>query len=173
MRGPRPRLSPTGRIDAIVRLGSGLQAMATEHGIHNVFDDGGYKELILLTLFGLKKLSREGDDATDLHGNRYEVKTVARVGSRGAMKRTLSVTTEHTLTRANIDRYRRVQLWIIAVFNQSEPEAIYEIEPSQLEDPYFREWERRILEMERARTASDAPPHINNPKIPLRYIELH
>src|SRR6266851_8376009 len=131
---PRPRLTPTGRIDGIIRLGVELQVMATRHGIHNVFDDSGYKELILLTLFGLRKLEREGDDAEDSAGNRYEVKTVARVDSRGHVKRSLSVTTEHTLTRANVDRYRRVQLWIIAVFNQSEPEAIYEIEPSKLED---------------------------------------
>src|SRR6266511_4188859 len=108
----RPRLIPTGRIDAIIELGSQLQDLATEHRIHNVFDDGGYKELILLTLFGLKKLEREGDDATDADGNRYEVKTVARVDSRGRVKRNLGITTEHTLTRANIERYRRVQLWI-------------------------------------------------------------
>jgi len=171
--GAQPRLTPTGRIEAIVKLGIELQSMAGRHGIHNVFDDGGYKELILLTLFGLRKLDREGDDAEDAEGNRYEVKTVARVDSRGRTKASLSVTTEHTLTRANVERYRRVQLWIIAVFKQSQPEAIYEIEPSKLEGPFFRVWDERLRAMEAARTADDAPPHINNPKIPLGFIAKH
>jgi hypothetical protein len=167
-----PRLVPTGDIREVVEMGIALQAVATEHNIHNVFDDGGYKELLLLRLFNLRKLYREGDDAEDEEGRRYEIKTVARVSSIGEMKRTLGVTTEHTLTQANVDRYRAVFLWIIAVFNQSEPEAIYEITPAALE-PFFSTWETRLAEMQAVADPGSAPVHINNPKIPLKYVIEH
>lgn len=60
-----PYLRPVGNIDMLIGYGRALQEMARVHGIHNVFDDNGYKDLILLTLFGLRKLGREGDDAVD------------------------------------------------------------------------------------------------------------
>src|SRR5262245_13899829 len=84
---PRPLLIPSGDIAPIVALVGQLQARASEHNIHNVFDDGGYKELLLLTLFDLQKLHRTGDDAADREGRRYEIKTVARVSSAGTRKR--------------------------------------------------------------------------------------
>jgi Restriction endonuclease PvuII len=130
-------LTPTGDITGIVELGAKLQAEASQHNIHNVFDDGGYKELLILTLFNLKKLSRIGDDAVDADGRQYEIKTVARVSATGKRKSHLSITTEHTLTIENLQRYRNVQLWIVAVFDQAQPEAIYEITPAAL-DPTFR-----------------------------------
>jgi hypothetical protein len=168
----KPILTPTGDVDPIIELGAKLQEIATNYGIHNVFDDGGYKELILLTLFRLHKLHREGDDAEDNEGNRYEIKTVARMSSHGKAKRSLGVTTEHTLTRANIARYRKVKLWIIAVFDQSKPEAIYEILPGALE-PYFAKWESQIIQQEKVRVDTGAPPHINNPKIPLEHVKRY
>src|SRR6266536_2089779 len=118
-----PRLVPTGDIRPIIELGIQLQTEASGHHIHNVFDDGGYKELILLRLFNLRKLAREGHDAVDANGQYYEIKTAARVSSSGKRKTSLGVTTEHTLTKANIERYRRAFLWIVAVFDQSHPET--------------------------------------------------
>lgn len=165
-----PRLVPTGDIRPIIELGLRLQEMATAHHIHNVFDDGGYKELLLLTLFNLTKLGREGDDAEDPQGRRYEIKTVARMSSAGVRKRSLGITTEHTLTHANIERYRRTFLWIVAVFDQARPEAIYEITPAKLE-PFFAKWEAALDRQEGVRSPDSAPSHINNPKIPLRFIE--
>lgn len=164
------RLIPAGDIRAIVELGAQLQVAASKHNIHNVFDDGGYKELLLLRLFNLTKLEREGDDAIDPDGRRYEIKTVARVSSRGVRKASLQVTTEHTLTLANIERYRKTFLWIVAVFDQAQPEAIYEVDPHHLE-PYFSTWERRLLEQEALKAEGGAPVHLNNPKIPLSHIE--
>lgn len=168
----RPRLVPSGDIRDVVDLGIALQAIATEHNIHNVFDDGGYKELLLLQLFDLRKLYRVGDDARDRRGRRYEIKSVARVSSAGERKTSLNVTTEHTLTQANIDRYRTVYLWIVAIFNQSEPEAVYEVAPSELE-PYFQRWQDKLLQMEQLAGPGSAPVHLNNPKIPLRYVVEH
>lgn len=165
-------LTITGDISRVVELGIKLQELASSYGIHNVFDDGGYKELILLTLFGLRKLSREGDDAEDTQGRRYEMKTVARVDARGRRKNSLAVTTEHTLTIANIHRYRRTHLWIIAIFDQSNLEGIYEVTPGQLE-PYFARWESRLQAQEVLHQTGGAPPHLNNPKIPLWFVRKH
>ena len=165
----QPRLVPSGDIRPLVEMGFALQTIATEHNIHNVFDDSGYKELLLLRLFNLRKLYREGDDAEDELQRRYEIKTVARVSSTGEVKRSLGVTTEHTLTQANIERYRAVYLWIVAVFKQSEPEVIYEITPGELE-PFFKEWEIRLAGMQALAEPRSAPVHINNPKIPLWHV---
>lgn len=165
-----PYLRPVGDIRMLIGYGRALQDMAAVHGIHNVFDDNGYKDLLLLTLFGLRKLGREGDDAVDGEGRQFETKTVARVSSKGVRKATLSVTTEHTMTLANIERYRRTFMWIVAVFNGAEPEAIWEIKASALE-PFFAEWERKLRELdEYERPVRD---HLNNPKIPLKFIAEH
>jgi hypothetical protein len=165
-----PHLVPSGDVQSVIELGHRLQEEASKHDLHNVFDDGGYKELLLLRLFSLRKLTREGDDAEDEEGRRYEIKTVARVSSVGVRKNSLSITTEHTLTQANIDRYRNVFLWIIAVFDQSKPEAIFEITPAALE-PYFATWEQKLINQ--GQTLGGAPNHINNPKIPLKHVARH
>lgn len=165
-----PVLEPTGDIEQLLMQGTEIQAVATIRGIHNVFDDGGYKELLMLSLFNLRKLSRGGDDAEDADGRRYEMKTVARVNSAGERKTSLSITTEHTLTQANIDRYRATFLWIVAVFDQSLPEVIYEISPAKLER-YFAAWEAKLAAQ--GQPAGGAPNHMNNPKIPLTWIARH
>lgn len=162
-----PVLVPEGDISALLELGIKIQEAATLHEIHNVFDDGGYKELLILSLFNLRKLEREGDDAEDADGRRYEIKTVARVSSTGKRKNSLSITTEHTLTQTNIDRYRATFLWIVAVFDQVQPEVIYQIQPSKLE-PYFAKWEGQLARQ--GQPQGGAPNHINNPKIPLTFI---
>jgi hypothetical protein len=167
---PIRQLTPTGDAEAILELGRQLQLIATENGIHNVMTDNGYQELVVLTLFGLTKLRREGNDASDAEGREYELKTVGRVSAAGVRKVSLSITTEHTLTHANIARYRSVFLWVIAVFDRTLPEAIYEITPAALE-PYFAKWEATLL----ARDPSGTDPlnHMNNPKIPLGFIIRH
>lgn len=162
-------LRPTGEITELIKMGVALQTLATARHIHNVFDDNGYKDLLVLTLFGLTKLRREGDDAKDDQERRYEMKTVARVSSDGRRKvdNQLHVTTEHTMTLANIKRYREVFLWVVAIFDQAKPEAIYEITPDKLE-PYFKLWEERL-----SATGPDGVvlrDHINNPKIPYTFI---
>lgn len=162
-----PYLRPVGDIRGLIGYGRALQEMAAVHGIHNVFDDNGYKDLILLTLFGLTKLGREGDDAVDALGRQFETKTVSRMSSKGVRKSVLSITTEHTMTLANIARYRKTFMWIVAVFDGAQPEAIWEIKTPALE-PYFSAWEARLLEID----AYERPvrDHLNNPKIPLKFI---
>ena len=163
----KPILRPIGDIAPLLSRGVELQRIASEHGIHNVFADNGYQELVLLTLFGLRKLRREGNDAEDPEGRQYELKTVARISSDGIPKRSLGVTTEHTLTYANIERYRNAHLWIVAVFAQSTPELIYQITPQALE-PFFLKWERQLHDQDP--TGDIERNHINNPKIPLGFV---
>ena len=165
-----PVLRPAGDISLLLARGIDLQAIASERGLHNVFADNGYQELVLLTLFGLRKLRREGNDAADAEGRQYELKTVSRISSDGIRKRSLGITTEHTLTYANIERYRLAYLWIVAVFAQSTPELIYEIAPGSLE-PFFHKWERQLREQDP--TGILERNHINNPKIPLLFIQQH
>jgi hypothetical protein len=167
---PGPYLRPVGGIDMLIGYGRALQEMATVHGIHNVFDDNGYKDLILLTLFGLKKLGREGDDAVDASGRQFETKTVARLSSKGVRKTNLSITTEHTMTIANIERYRHSFLWIVAVFDGATPEAVWEISPRALE-PFFSKWEALLRETDD--TGRLVRDHLNNPKVALAYIHEH
>jgi hypothetical protein len=167
---PIRRLNPTGDANEIIELGRQLQELATRHGIHNVMTDNGYQELVMLTLFGLTKLRREGNDARDEDGEEYELKTVGRTSSDGVRKATLSITTEHTLTHANIARYRAVSLWVIGVFDRTLPEIIYEITPAALE-PFFARWEQRLRENDPSGT--DPLNHINNPKIPLKFVAEH
>lgn len=95
----------TGEVEHLIKIGTDLQRFATAAGIHNVMTDNGYQELILLTMFGLRKLRREGNDAVDDEGREYELKTVGRTSSDGRRKTSLSVTSEHTMTLANIERY--------------------------------------------------------------------
>ncbi|WP_405797874.1 hypothetical protein [Streptomyces sp. NBC_01506] len=167
-------LRPHGDIQDIVQLGLELQRHASKRRIHNVFDDGGYKELLLLELFNLKKGGgRTGNDALDAFDREYEIKTVARISTKGERKSSLSVTTEHTLTLENIDRYRKVHLWLIAIFEQSTPEMIYEIQPSKLEADYFSRWEVKLRNQIESLRDGGARPHLNNPKIPLSYIAKH
>ena len=49
----------TGEVEHLIKIGTDLQRYATAAGIHNVMTDNGYQELILLTMFGLRK--RDGD----------------------------------------------------------------------------------------------------------------
>jgi hypothetical protein len=163
-------LRPSGNIAPLVARGAELQAIANERDLYNVFSDNGYHELILLTLFDLRKLRREGNDAADAQGRQYELKTVARISSDGVPKRSLGITTEHTLTYANIERYRRAYLWIVAVFAQSTPELIYEIPPSELE-PFFQKWESQLRRQDQ--DGMTERNHINNPKIPLVFVRQH
>lgn len=167
---PIRRLRVTGEVEHLIKIGTDLQRFATAAGIHNVMTDNGYQELILLTMFGLRKLRREGNDAVDDEGREYELKTVGRTSSDGRRKSSLSVTTEHTMTLANIERYRAAHLWIIAIFDQSLPEVIYEITPAALE-PYFSAWATRLDERDGDwRLVRD---HLNNPKIPIWFVERH
>ena len=130
------------------------QRLATEHGINDIFQDNGGKLLQLLLLTGLKiSPGREGNDAVDEDGKEYELKTVNVLLTR-------SFSTHHHLNQSIIDKYRAVD-WYFAVYKGIEIQEIYRMPPSKLE-AFFRRWGRKLV-------AEDIT-HINNPKIPVKYV---
>lgn len=132
-----------------------LQELATRHGIHDVFQDNGGKLLQVLLHTGLEVLpGREGNDAKDEHGKEYELKSVN-------ILLTKSFSTHHHLNPAILEKYRQVD-WVFAVYEGIELQEIYLLTPAELE-PYYTKWETKWH--------NDGGKDINNPKIPLRFVQ--
>jgi len=89
--------------------------------------------------------------------------------SRQGLATDATTAPERPALASRIERYRSAFLWIVAVFDQSHPEAIYEITPQTLE-PYFATWEARLDRQEAVHAEGGAPVHLNNPKIPLKFV---
>jgi hypothetical protein len=130
------------------------QELASKHGINDIFQDNGGKLLQVILLTGLRVIpGREGNDAIDETGREYELKSLNVLLTR-------SFSTHHHINPIIIAKYRLVG-WLFAVYSGIELQAIYSLEPTDLE-PYFTLWENRWHE----RNGKD----INNPKIPLRFV---
>ena len=132
-----------------------LQKLAERHGIRDIFQDNGGKLLEVLLITGLTALpGREGNDAHDGHGNEYELKSVNILLTR-------SFSTHHHMNPDIIAKYRMVD-WIFAVYKGIELLSIYRLAPRDLE-PYYTKWEQKWHD--------DGGKDINNPKIPLKFVE--
>lgn len=131
-----------------------FQALASKHGIDDIFQDNGGKLLQLLLITGLKVLpGREGNDAVDESGAEFELKTV------NALK-TQSFSTHHHLNPVILSKYRQVD-WFFAVYEGIEIREIYRMQPTKLES-YFSAWE--------AKWYANGGKDINNPKIPVKFV---
>src|SRR2546422_5673653 len=125
------------------------QSLAAKHGIGDIFQDNGGKLLQLLLITGLKSTGgREGNDARDEDGREYELKSVNTL-------LTQSFSTHHHMNPVIIQKYRKVK-WCFAIYEGIELQAVYLMQPKQLES-YFSKWEVK-WNLERR--------DINNPKIP-------
>jgi len=134
---------------------SQYQALATKHGINDIFQDNGGKILQVLLLLGLRVLpGREGNDAVDDDGSEYELKSVNIMLTR-------SFSTHHHMNPTIIAKYRQVD-WIFAVYEGIDIRAIFLMTPADLE-PYYEGWEKKW----HASKGKD----INNPKIPLKFVQ--
>jgi hypothetical protein len=134
-----------------------FQKLADKYGINDVFQDNGGKILQVLLLTNLKSTqSREGNDAVDEDGIEYELKSVNRL-------LTSSFSTHHHMNPVIIAKYRKVP-WIFAIYEGIELQKIYKMEPTALE-PYYSRWEEKWH--------TDGGKDINNPKIPLTFVEEH
>jgi transcriptional regulator with XRE-family HTH domain len=134
-----------------------FQTIASRNGIDDIFQDNGGKLLQVLLVLGLQKLpGREGNDAIDAEGREYELKSVN-------VRLTRSFSTHHHLNPVILRKYRAVTAWFFAVYEHIELKSVYRLTPAQLET-YFTPWEVRWQETQR---------DINNPKIPLRFVEEH
>lgn len=76
---------------------------------------------------------------------------------------TTGVSTHHHLKPTIVAKYRQVG-WFFAVYNGIELLAIYFLESTDLE-PLFSKWEKKWHD--------DGGKDINNPKIPLSFVEMH
>ena len=134
-----------------------LQSLADKHGIKDIFQDNGGKLLQVLLVTGLEVLpGREGNDARDSTGREYELKSVN-------ISLTKSFSTHHHINPGIIAKYRQVG-WIFAVYEGIRLKAVYRLTPDDLE-PYYEKWETKWH--------ADGQKDINNPKIPLTYVETH
>jgi hypothetical protein len=151
---PHPDAELLVKLFPAVRL---YQELATKHGILDIFQDNGGKILQVLLLVGLRGLpGREGNDAMDDDGNEYELKSVN-------INLTRSFSTHHHMNPAIIAKYRKVN-WIFAVYEGIEIKTIFLMTSADLEQ-YYARWEAKWHE--------DGGKDINNPKIPLAFVEEH
>lgn len=133
------------------------QALATKHGIDDIFQDNGGKLLQVLLLMGLTILpGREGNDAVDASGQEYELKSVNIELTRG-------FSTHHHMNPTIIAKYRQVP-WVFAIYRHIALQAVYLLEPVDLEF-YFTKWEQKWR--------ADGGKDINNPKIPAVHVMEH
>ena len=133
------------------------QALATKHGIDDIFQDNGGKLLQVLLITGLQILpGRLGNDAVDENGVQYELKSVNS-------DLTSSFSTHHHLNPTILEKYRKTE-WIFAIYSNIELVSIYHLRPRDLENPYFERWEAKWNT-----TGED----INNPKIPVRFVKTN
>jgi Restriction endonuclease PvuII len=130
------------------------QALAAQHGIHDIFQDNGGKLLQVLMLTGLRVLGkREGNDAVDEEGNEYELKSVNTLLTK-------SFSTHHHMNPVILAKYRSVR-WLFAVYEGIELRGLYRMDAAQLE-PYFSRWEEKWH--------TSGGRDINNPKIPVKFV---
>lgn len=142
------------------------------YGINDIFQDNGGKLFQVLIVTQLNNLteSREGNDAIDSEGNEYELKSVN-------INLTKSFSTNHHINQHIIDKYRKVD-WIFAVYKGIELLEIYKLTPKDLEY-YYQLWENKLnTALLEAKEKGDSQEtidriHINNPKIPLKYVKEH
>jgi hypothetical protein len=151
---PHPDTAELERLFPYIRE---YQALASKHGIGDIFQDNGGKLLQLLLILGLKGYgSREGNDARDASGKEYELKSVN-------VLLTQSFSTHHHMNPVILAKYRQVD-WLLAIYEGIELQMIYRMKPAKLE-PYFSKWESKWHE--------SGGKDINNPKIPVKFVVLH
>lgn len=143
-------------VDILWRQLHTLQSIAMDFGIENIFQDNGAEILQQLIYLNMKAVpGREGNDGVDVNGCEWEMKSLdISKGNRG-------ITTNHHLNHAIIEKYRTVP-WSISIYDGIQLKKIYIVGNEQLQ-PLFCKWEEQLKT-----TVS-----LNNPKIPLAYIEEH
>jgi hypothetical protein len=141
------------KLEALMPAVREFQALASEHGIDDIFQDNGGKILQMLLALNLQGIpGREGNDAIDIEGREYELKSVN-------IWLTASFSTNHHINIPIINKYRQV-CWVFAIYEGIEMRRAYFMPAEKLE-VYFSAWEQKWLESEK---------DINNPKVPLQFV---
>ena len=140
-------------LEALMPAVHQFQKLASQHGIDDIFQDNGGKILQMLLALNLQGIpGREGNDAVDVEGREYELKSVN-------IWLTASFSTNHHINIPIINKYREV-CWVFAVYEGIEMRRAYFMPADKLE-VYFKAWEEKWLGTEK---------DINNPKIPLNFV---
>lgn len=135
-----------GRLDEI-------EALAAAYRISDIAQDNNLKLLQTLVLFDFRNQpSREGADAIDRYGHEWELKTVN-------VDLTRSFSTNHHTNHERIAAFRK-ERWLFSVYKGIALQAAYAVSPHDLEEAYFSKWWEK---------SEDS--HINNPKIPLKFVQ--
>ena len=143
-------------VDILWRQLETLQSIAKEFGISNIFQDNGAEILQQLIYLNMKAVpGREGNDGVDINGCEWEMKSL------DISKGNAGITTNHHLNHAIIRKYKTVP-WSVALYDGIILKKIYIISNQQLQ-PLFDKWETELETRE----------SLNNPKIPLSFIEKH
>ena len=145
-----------------------FQALATTHGINDIFQDNGGKLLELLLLTGLQgKPGREGNDAKDETGQEYELKTM-----NAELVSTFS--THHHMNLEIIEKYKQVP-WVFGIYRNIDLVSLYHVPANGLEEK-FTEWKQKIEEKKTEQEKKGNKPDmnsisLNNPKVNASTVE--
>ena len=141
-------------VDTLWRQLETLQGIAADFGISNIFQDNGAEILQQLIYLNFKVVKgREGNDGVDKNGCQWEMKSL------DISKGNAGITTNHHLNHAIIEKYKTVP-WSVSLYDGIRLKRIYIIGREQLM-PLYDKWEEQLK----------TRPHLNNPKIPLKFVE--
>jgi hypothetical protein len=144
------------RLESLMPAVREFQELATAHGIDDIFQDNGGKILQILLALNLKGIpGREGNDAIDVRGREYELKSVN-------IWLTSGFSTNHHINIPIINKYRRAR-WVFAIYEGIDMRRAFYMSSKRLE-VYFSAWEKKWNQDKK---------DINNPKIPLKFVFNH
>lgn len=136
-----------------------IETQAKDYGIDDIAQDNNLKLLQTLVLFDFKnQADREGSDAIDRYGNNWELKTAN-------IDLVSGFSTNHHTNHERIAQFRS-ERWLFSYYRGIVLQEAYAMSPKTLE-PYFDDWTRKVEE--KAAMGMDNP-HINNPKIPIKFV---
>jgi hypothetical protein len=144
------------KLEALMPAVREFQKLAGKHGIDDIFQDNGGKILQMLLALNLQGIpGREGNDAVDVEGREYELKSVN-------IWLTAGFSTNHHINIPIIAKYRKAR-WVFAIYEGIEMRRAFYMPADKLE-VYFSAWEEKWT-----REKKD----INNPKVPLKFVCEH
>lgn len=136
-----------------------IEALAARYGINDIAQDNNLKLLQTLVYFDLQnQAGREGSDAIDRYGHEWELKTAN-------IDLVTGFSTNHHTNHERIAQFRQ-ERWLFSIYRGISLQEVYAMSPRTLE-PYFAEWTNKVNEK---MAAGMDNPHINNPKIPIKFV---
>lgn len=130
-----------------------LDELCKNYGIEDMMQDNGLKVMQQLVYMNMDFLpGREGNDSVSMSGTQWEMKSVN-------IKLTKGFSTNHHTNHEIISKYRKVP-WSFAIYEDITLIEIYVLTPTQME-PLYRHWEDQL---------ANGRSHLNNPKIPVKYV---